>query len=117
MVAATVSNTVGGNPVRVRVPPPAPFRAAFARAVVRAIGLPVRVAVGTKEPQVLEPMVVANAVAMVELQNQRPPTPFGDAALLARVRQQCFADQALPQLEAVAIGAALHQYFCERPAC
>jgi hypothetical protein len=46
------------------------------------------VAVGAEEDEVLEAVVVAVAVGVVEGEGQRPPTPAGDSALLAPILLQ-----------------------------
>jgi len=50
-------------------------------------------AVGAKQSDVFEPVVIADAVDVIELQRQRPTKPLSDAASRARVRQNGLMDK------------------------
>jgi hypothetical protein len=53
------------------------------------------VAVGAEDLQVLEPVVAAVAVDVVELERQRPPAPLRDPARLTMAREQPSVDEAV----------------------
>ena len=66
-------------------------------------------AVGAKQSDVLESVVIAHTIDMVEVQRKRSTEPLSDAASRARVRHEPFADK--PSLEAakVVTGAVLDE--------
>src|SRR5712692_8015616 len=104
MAAATVSKTVGGNPVGVRVPLPAPSvpPGFSAGSVFTAVGVCLRVAVRAQEANVLEVMIVAHAVEVVQMEDQRATAPLGYSAVGADVGKDSLIDET--PLQAVAIG-------------
>jgi len=59
------------------------------------------VAVGAQQEQVLETIVTAVTVDMMEFERERPSTPFAQTALLAPVLLQSRSEQ--PELDVVAV--------------
>jgi hypothetical protein len=53
------------------------------------------VAVGTQDEQVLQPVVVADAVAVVELEGKTTSPPLGQSTLLAMSRFQPSGEEAV----------------------
>ena len=62
-------------------------------------------AVGTKEPEILEPMIVVEPVDVVEDQRQRPTSPFSDPAFMAAVLDQAALPEAVLHAPQVRVGA------------
>jgi hypothetical protein len=62
--------------------------------VLSAIGLGLAVAIGTEHPKVLQPVVVPDAVDVVDMDAERSASPFTKAAFLAAIFEQARLDKA-----------------------
>jgi hypothetical protein len=71
------------------------------------------VAVWTQQPQILYSVIIADAVQMVQLENEWAPVPLENFAHGARVRKAAGGNKALLELQAVCIRASLDKNFRE----
>jgi len=70
--------------------------------------------VRAQEPKVLQAVIVADPVDVVELQRQLPASPLRDSALVAGIPEQATRDEAPLQLARVRIRAVLDEDVRER---
>ena len=75
--------------------------------VFAAVGVCLRMAVRAQEANVLEAVIVANTVAVVEMESEQAAAPLRDSTTGADVGHDAFIDEPPLQLAAIGVCAAL----------